>query len=625
LDLSSNQINDLGGLPNLANLNSLDLSSNQINDLGGLPNLANLNSLDLSSNQINDLGGLPNLANLDSLNLSSNQINDLEKLQDLPSLANLFSLDLSSNQISDLSPLGSLNMTGINLILSDNQISDLSPLSGFDQGKLPNIEATNQRITLETSWANRISLSNIIKDLDGELIEPDYIDNNGEYVDSAITWAGLSNINQNVSYSWDVFYGRNLSFSGTITVDIEAITSAKIFVDDDGNSQTTGDRTILGPEIEIGNVNSIEDIYTYAKNELNGTEYGLLDIQDSDGSYVIIVSQVGSLKKEDVNGAAIGTDKAYTPTYEVIGTDNNAQLDVSYGATIDSAPGYVYIYEKNTPQEVRYVPGDNINIPLTDTNGNGKFQWQEDYTVVQYQRAGGLNPTTPDGSQVPGGTIAIPDDAIEGDLITLPDTITGSDGKEYGVDPNVVDTDPNTPGVQITLTGDDQDIPYFDIVLSESESASASLSESESLSQSESESSSLSESESASTSTSESIEQSMSESVEQSTSESIEQSTSESVEQSTSESIEQSTSESVEQSTSESIEQSTSESVEQSTSESIEQSTSESVEQSTSESIEQSTSESVEQSTSESIEQSTSESVEQSTSESIEQSTSESV
>ncbi|HBC0574189.1 TPA: hypothetical protein IQB41_002954, partial [Listeria monocytogenes] len=241
---------------------------------------------------------------------------------------------------------------------------------------------------------------------------------------------------------------------------------------------------------------------------------------DSNGDYVILVSNVGSLKKEDANGSVVETDVAYTPTYTVTGTGNNAQLVDSYKASVDAPPaGYVYIYEKGTAQETRYTANTLITIPRTDTNGNGIPQWKEDYTVKQYQRAGALNPTLPDGSQVPGGAIFIPDDAVAGDVITVPDRIAGDEKKNYSVDPSI-DTDPNTPGVQITLTDDEQDIPYFDIVLSESESTSTSTS--------------ISESESESISTSESIEQSTSESVEQSTSESIEQSTSESVEQSTS-------------------------------------------------------------------------------------------
>ncbi|MBC1904653.1 KxYKxGKxW signal peptide domain-containing protein, partial [Listeria innocua] len=495
--LSSENVANISGLEHLVNLTDLYLYDNQISDINALSGLSNLTTLELGSNEISDISALSGLSNLTDLYLYDNQISDINALS---GLSNLTTLELGSNEISDISALSGLSNLTDHLGLNDNHISDISMLSNLvdNSNSLGFLEVRNQSVILpEINWSPSLEMPVTVKDMNGE-ITPTSVSNSGQFVDGVITWTGLSNTDQNVTYSWQVggHWSEKVHFSGTATTRVTPI-AVRILIDDDGNSQTTGDQTLFAEE--TNDLEYLEDIYNYAKEQLSGTDYGLVDIQeDSNGIYKIIVSKVGSLKTEDINGDSIGTDKAYVPTYTVTGTGNAAQLDVSYGATVDSAPGYVYIYEKDTPQEVRYVPGANVNVPLTDTNGNGKPQWQEDYTVVQYQKAGGLNPTLPDGSQVPGGTIAIPDDAIEGDRITLPDTITGSDGKEYGVDPNVVDTDPNTPGVQITLTDDDQDIPYFDIALSESESASASLSESESISLSESESLSLSESESSS-------------------------------------------------------------------------------------------------------------------------------
>ncbi|MBC2262867.1 leucine-rich repeat domain-containing protein, partial [Listeria sp. FSL L7-0091] len=655
LQLNNNAISDISALSGLTSLTTLQLNNNAISDIGSnIDGLSNLHMLSLNDNEISEFS-LSGLNNLNYLYLNNNDISSVT-LDDLPNLLGLYlsnnqlesnisiqsplqyGIDLSGNQIRDLSFISSIQIQDHGSIdLSDNQISDVSYLSDFvgrvgltlDNNYISDLSSWEQRVSSlsendiyntntyipiyirnqnvilpEIKWSASLELPVTVKNYNNVVITPSSISDNGQFADDVITWTELSNVNQDVTYSWDQRsagdnYVFSPLFSGTATTSVTPI-GVKILVDDDGDSQTTTDQTLFAEE--TNDLEYLEDIYNYAKEQLSGTDYGLVDIQPgSNGSYTFIVSKVGSLKTKDVNGDSIGTDKVYVPTYTVTGTGNAAQLDVSYGATIDSAPGYVYIYEKNTPQEVRYVPGANVNVPLTDTNSNGKPQWQEDYTVVQYQRAGGLNPTTPDGSQVPGGTITIPDDSIEGDRITLPDTITGSDGREYGVDPSI-DIDPTIPGVQVPLTDDEQDIPYLDVLLSESTSESIALSESESTSSSlsESESSSLSESESSSLSESESSSLSESESISQSTSESISLSESESVSQSESESSSLSESESSSLSESESSSLSESESSSLSESESSSLSESESISQSTSESISLSESESVSQSESES-------------------------
>ncbi|WP_160132308.1 Ig-like domain-containing protein [Listeria monocytogenes] len=392
-------------------------------------------------------------------------------------------VDLDYNQINDVSIS---NLSALKeLHLNNNQISDVSPLVGLPNNAYINVGS--QRVTLPAKkWAFPLNMTNTVKGITGNILTPSSISNSGQYINGKVSWTDLANTNQDVSYSWmDNQVSRsNVVFSGTATTRITPA-SVKILVDSDGNSQTTGDQTLFAEA--TSNLASLEGMYNYAKVQLNGTNYGLINIaSDSNGDYVILVSRVGSLKKEDANGTAVGTDVSYTPTYTVTGTGNTAQLEVSYGVTVDAPPtGYVYIYGKGTAQEARSTASTSITIPLTDTNGNGTPQWQEDYTVKQYKKAGALHPSIPGGDLE---VIGVPGDAVGGDIVTIPpDTITGSDGREYIVDPSI-DIDPNTPGVQITLTEDEQDIPYLDVLLSESESTSASLSESESSSLSESES-----------------------------------------------------------------------------------------------------------------------------------------
>ncbi|MBC2261224.1 KxYKxGKxW signal peptide domain-containing protein, partial [Listeria sp. FSL L7-0091] len=613
VELSGNQISDISGLSGLTNIVSLDLSNNQLSDISALSGLTKITTLNLNANQLSDISALSGLTKITTLNLNANQLSNLSGLSGLTEME---TLKVEQNQLSNLNELR--DMVKLNyLYANNNQISDISglrnTLCGFlylNNNQLSSIEypiarnrvydhiIENQQVTLSVKWSKQLEIPNGYGGYLPSVHGAYSISDGGEVTNSLIKWTGVPNERSTLSLSWR--YGMSTGlitngsrrYSGTTTVLVEPV-AVKIMVDSDGKAQTTGDRTLFAEE--PSGLYYLEDMYNYAKDQLNGTDYGLMNIEtDSNGDYVILVSKVGALKKEDANGNAVGTDVAYTPTYTVVGTEDDAELVVSYDEVVIDAPptGYIYIYEKGTTQEVRYTTETVLDISLTDTDGDGIPQWKEDYIVKQYQRAGALNPTLPDGSQVPGGSISIPDDAVEGDRITVPDMITGSDGKEYGVDPSVVDTDPNTPGVQITLTDDEQDIPYFDIALSESESESASLSESESISLSESESSSLSESESSSLSESESSSLSESESISQSTSESISLSESESVSQSESESSSLSESESSSLSESESISQSTSESISLSESESVSQSESESSSLSESESSSLSESES---------------------------------
>ena len=92
---------DLAPLSGLANL-TLDFSSSELSEPPDLSDLANLKRLDLSYNNILNIGRIENLNGLRSLNLESNKVSDLTPISNLK---NLEQLTLWNNNISDLSPL----------------------------------------------------------------------------------------------------------------------------------------------------------------------------------------------------------------------------------------------------------------------------------------------------------------------------------------------------------------------------------------------------------------------------------------------------------------------------------------------------------------------------------------
>ncbi|EBF5117177.1 hypothetical protein FHZ94_15330, partial [Listeria monocytogenes] len=307
-------IANISGLEHLVNLTTLELGSNEISDISALSGLSNLTALYLYNNQISDISALSGLSNLTTLELGNNEISDISALS---GLSNLTTLELGSNEISDISALSGLSNLTEHLGLSGNHISDISMLSNQvdNSNALGFLEVRNQSVILpEINWSPSLEMPVTVKDMNGE-ITPTSVSNSGQFVDGVITWTGLSNTDQNVTYSWQVggHWSEKVHFSGTATTRVTPI-AVRILIDDDGNSQTTGDQTLFAEE--ASNIDYLEDIYNYTKGKLNGTDYGLVDIQeDSNGIYKIIVSKVGSLKTEDVNGDSIGTDKAYTPNY----------------------------------------------------------------------------------------------------------------------------------------------------------------------------------------------------------------------------------------------------------------------------------------------------------------------
>ena len=162
LDLTGNEIIDIGDLSGLKNLKTLTLSENKIDKISGLSGLSNLTQLDLNYNEIEEISGLSELSNLEYLNLDNNKIievsnlsglknlkglylseNKIDKISGLSELKNLEYLDLTGNEKIDISDLSGLkNLSSLDL--SCNKIRDISALSGLKN--LRNLNLMNNEI-----------------------------------------------------------------------------------------------------------------------------------------------------------------------------------------------------------------------------------------------------------------------------------------------------------------------------------------------------------------------------------------------------------------------------------------------------------------------------------------------
>ncbi|MCP4454647.1 MAG: hypothetical protein GY809_24575 [Planctomycetes bacterium] len=144
--LNNNQIQDVSPLSGLTEISWLDVHDNQLSDISSLSNLTGITKLVLRYNDIHDIGALSGMSDLESLDLHGNnfgdlsalaglsrldtlslQHNNIDDLSPLSGLTNLTSLKLDRNDIRDLSPLSDLSQLSV-LSLSQNEISDISPL-----------------------------------------------------------------------------------------------------------------------------------------------------------------------------------------------------------------------------------------------------------------------------------------------------------------------------------------------------------------------------------------------------------------------------------------------------------------------------------------------------------------
>lgn len=81
LDLSFLAVEDLQGIDQLVNLESLDISDNQISDLGPLERLESLKILDLQNNYVEDLSPISQLESLEILLIRNNPIESIQVLE----------------------------------------------------------------------------------------------------------------------------------------------------------------------------------------------------------------------------------------------------------------------------------------------------------------------------------------------------------------------------------------------------------------------------------------------------------------------------------------------------------------------------------------------------------------
>ncbi|EAD6954237.1 TPA: LPXTG cell wall anchor domain-containing protein, partial [Listeria monocytogenes] len=241
-------------------LNSLKIGNNKITDLSPLANLSQLTWLEIGTNQISDINAVKDLTKLKMLNVGSNQISDISVLNNLSQLNSLF---LNNNQLGneDMEVIGGLtNLT--TLFLSQNHITDIRPLASLS--KMDSADFANQVIKKPArNFLKTLSVPNNITSIDGTLVTPKTISNNGTYDAPNVNWSSPSYLPEvRYTFKQDVAVGSTTSsYTGIIIQPLNEPLDYNVTFNIDGNTSEV--KTVTEEDLIPEPANPTKQGYTF--------------------------------------------------------------------------------------------------------------------------------------------------------------------------------------------------------------------------------------------------------------------------------------------------------------------------------------------------------------------------
>ncbi|EAG3465101.1 LPXTG cell wall anchor domain-containing protein [Listeria monocytogenes] len=255
-----NQITDITPVANMTRLNSLKIGNNKITDLSPLAILSQLTWLEIGTNQISDINAVKDLTKLKMLNVGSNQISDISVLNNLSQLNSLF---LNNNQLGneDMEVIGGLtNLT--TLFLSQNHITDIRPLASLS--KMDSADFANQVIKKPArNFSKTLSVPNNITSIDGTLVTPKTISNNGTYDAPNVNWSSPSYLPEvRYTFKQDVAVGSTTSsYTGIIIQPLNEPLDYNVTFNIDGNTSEV--KTVTEEDLIPEPANPTKQGYTF--------------------------------------------------------------------------------------------------------------------------------------------------------------------------------------------------------------------------------------------------------------------------------------------------------------------------------------------------------------------------
>ncbi|AIS58581.1 Internalin B precursor [Listeria ivanovii subsp. londoniensis] len=195
LNGDNSNIHSLEGMQYFTNIKELFLSNNQISDLSPLKGLTKLEELSLNRNKLKKLTGVPSTC-LERLFVDDNELKDTDSLVHLE---NLEILSIRKNKLRSVGALCFLPKLEV-LDLHANELRNVSEARRLK--KITWIDLTGQKcVNKPVKYQRELFITNTVKEPDGTLIAPNFISNNGIYVDGCIIW-DLPVYTSEVSYTF---------------------------------------------------------------------------------------------------------------------------------------------------------------------------------------------------------------------------------------------------------------------------------------------------------------------------------------------------------------------------------------------------------------------------------------
>ncbi|HAO6416476.1 TPA: LPXTG cell wall anchor domain-containing protein, partial [Listeria monocytogenes] len=222
----------------LSQLTWLEIGTNQISDINAVKDLTKLKMLNVGSNQISDISVLNNLSQLNSLFLNNNQLGN-EDMEVIGGLTNLTTLFLSQNHITDIRPLASLS-------------------------KMDSADFANQVIKKPArNFLKTLSVPNNITSIDGTLVTPKTISNNGTYDAPNVNWSSPSYLPEvRYTFKQDVAVGSTTSsYTGIIIQPLNEPLDYNVTFNIDGNTSEV--KTVTEEDLIPEPANPTKQGYTF--------------------------------------------------------------------------------------------------------------------------------------------------------------------------------------------------------------------------------------------------------------------------------------------------------------------------------------------------------------------------
>ncbi|EDN9247078.1 LPXTG cell wall anchor domain-containing protein, partial [Listeria monocytogenes] len=216
----------------------LEIGTNQISDINAVKDLTKLKMLNVGSNQISDISVLNNLSQLNSLFLNNNQLGN-EDMEVIGGLTNLTTLFLSQNHITDIRPLASLS-------------------------KMDSADFANQVIKKPArNFSKTLSVPNNITSIDGTLVTPKTISNNGTYDAPNVNWSSPSYLPEvRYTFKQDVAVGSTTSsYTGIIIQPLNEPLDYNVTFNIDGNTSEV--KTVTEEDLIPEPANPTKQGYTF--------------------------------------------------------------------------------------------------------------------------------------------------------------------------------------------------------------------------------------------------------------------------------------------------------------------------------------------------------------------------